>query len=233
MKAIVLDYAKRIAFRNPYLNWLSRPRYPYNLDPYQLAFLVQSIESTRHLSGSIVEIGVARGMTTVLLNTHLQVTSDKRNYLCVDTFEGFIEQDIAHEINRRGKKQHRAYKGFSYNDVNVFKKNMTALGFQNIKVLKKDVNDLSEGDLGPISVALIDVDLYKPTLSALRVTFKCLEPSGVILVDDVMDGSVFDGAAQAYKEFCTEAGLSPVVIGRRSGVIRKAPRRTRKHSMTE
>lgn len=221
MKAIFLEYAKRIAFRIPSLNWLSRPRYPYNLDPYQLAFLIQSLEGTRYLEGAVLEVGVARGLTTVFLNTHLRRTSDKRSYLCVDTFEGFLEEDIVHEINNRGKNGNLAYKGFGYNDVHVFKKNMATLGFHNVKVVKKDANQLNEADLGKISVALLDVDLYKPTLSALRVTFKCLEPGGVILVDDVMDDSLFDGAAQAYKEFCAEVSLSPVVLGRRSGIIKK------------
>lgn len=222
MKACFREYAKRIAFRNPYLNWLSRPRYPFNLDPDQLAFLIQSLESTRHLGGTVLEVGVARGQTTVFLNTHLRLTSDKRTYLCVDTFDGFLEKDILNEIDNRGKDDNLAYKGFAYNDANTFKKNMAALGFDNVKVLNKDANQLNEMDLGKISVALLDVDLYKPTLSALRVTFKCLEPGGVILVDDVMDDSLFDGAAQAYKEFCMEIGLSPVVLGRRTGVIKKA-----------
>lgn len=222
MKALFLEYAKRVAFRNPYLNWLSRPSYPYNLDPYQLAYLIQSLESTRHLRGAVLEVGVARGQTTVFLNTHLRLTSDKRSYLCVDTFEGFLEQDIDHEINIRGKNDNIAYKGFGYNDVHVFEKNMATLGFHNVKVLKKDANQLNEMDLGKISVALLDVDLYKPTLSALRIIFKCLEPGGVILVDDVMDGSLFEGAAQAYNEFCTEVGLFPMVLGRRSGIIEKA-----------
>lgn len=170
----------------------------------------------------MVEVGVARGLTTVFLNTHLRRTGDRRRYLCVDTFEGFPQKDILHEMNNRGKKYDSAYKGFRYNDVHVFRKNMETLGFDNVKVLKRDADQLSQSDLGKISMALLDVDLYKPTLSALRIVFECLEPGGVIVVDDVMEDSLFDGAAQAYREFCGEASLSPVVLGRRSGIIKKA-----------
>jgi hypothetical protein len=48
-----------------------------------------------------------------------------------------------------------------------------------------------------------------------------LVDGGVILVDDVMDKSMWDGSYQAYMEFCEEMGLEPEIVGNKCGVIRK------------
>ena len=42
-----LEVMKSVAFRTPMLNFLSRPRYPYNIDPAQLCWLVEAIDRSR------------------------------------------------------------------------------------------------------------------------------------------------------------------------------------------
>ena len=44
---------------------------------------------------------------------------------------------------------------------------------------------------------------------------------GVIFVDDVLDNTAYDGAYQAYMEFCNENKIQPKIIGNRCGVIYK------------
>jgi O-methyltransferase len=167
-------------------------------------------------------MGVARGMTTVFLNTHMDELRDNRKYLAIDTFSGFTSEDVDFEVANRGKSR-TAYFGFQYNDESVFRRNMTRLGFDRVEVLKLDVNRLEPRHLGPVSVALIDVDLYRPSLHALQVTYEALEPGGYIFVDDVAAGSEYDGAAQAYFEFIEGQGLPRVIVGDKCGVIRKQP----------
>jgi hypothetical protein len=43
----------------------------------------------------------------------------------------------------------------------------------------------------------------------------------VILVDDVLDNCCWDGAYQAYMEFCGELNIKPTIVGNKCGVIRK------------
>jgi hypothetical protein len=81
------------------------------------------LDHTTHLDGSIAEIGVARGQTTVFLNEHLQHSGDSRAYLCIDTFKGFTAGDIAYEGTRRGKRGIR-YNEFGYNDAGIFAANI-------------------------------------------------------------------------------------------------------------
>jgi hypothetical protein len=165
-------------------------------------------------------MGVARGMTTVFLNTHLDAIGDRRKYLAIDTFAGFTAEDIEFEVAHRGKTRD-AYWGFAYNDEKVFRKNMARLGFDRVEVLKLDVNCLKKEDLGSVSVAILDVDLYRPTLHALEVTYEVLEDGGYIFVDDVSQGTAYDGAGQAYLEFTERIGLQRTQIGGKCGLIRK------------
>jgi hypothetical protein len=56
----------------------------------------------------------------------------------------------------------------------------------------------------------------------LPKVFDALVDGGAILVDDVLDGSTYDGAYQAYMEFCAVRGITPRIIGNKCGVIYKA-----------
>jgi O-methyltransferase len=172
------------------------------------------------MDGQVVEMGVARGMTTVFLNTHLDALRDQRKYLAIDTFSGFTSEDVDFEVTHRGKIR-RAYSGFKYNDEKVFRRNMSRLGFNRVEVLKLDVNRLRSEHLGQVSVAILDVDLYRPTSHALEVTYEALQEGGFIFVDDVSSGTVYDGAAQAYLEFTQRMGLPWIQIGDKCGVVRK------------
>tara|TARA_B100000575_G_scaffold126396_1_gene100800 strand:+ start:1671 stop:1919 length:249 start_codon:yes stop_codon:yes gene_type:complete len=76
--------------------------------------------------------------------------------------------------------------------------------------------------MSPIRLVFLDVDLYLPTKKALTKVFALLEDDGVIIVDDVMDDNCWDGAYQAYIEFCNEQNITPEIIGKKSGIIRKS-----------
>lgn len=218
----MIERLKRWVYRSELLAEISAPSYSYGLQVSELCALSNAISATTGHEGRIVEIGVARGMTTVFLNTHLRQLGDEREYLAIDTFAGFTPEDVDFEVKHRGKSR-RAYFGFAYNDELVFRRNMARLGFDRVQTLKLDVNDLRPEHLGSVSVALLDVDLYRPTSHALEVTYAALEDGGYIFLDDVSTGSVYDGAGQAYFEFTERMGLPPTRVGDNCGVIRKQP----------
>ena len=67
---ILTSFIKRIAFK---YSKNSAPNYPYLIEPIQLANIVHSIDSLLDIKGSIIEIGVARGMTSYLIAHHLNL----------------------------------------------------------------------------------------------------------------------------------------------------------------
>lgn len=75
--------------------------------------------------------------------------------------------------------------------------------------------------IAPLKLCFLDVDLYLPTQKTLPKLYAATVSGGAILVDDVMDNHVYDGAYHAYMEFCQELGVEPKTIGNKCGVIYK------------
>jgi O-methyltransferase len=214
-----LQQAKRAAFRWPVVREFSRPRYPYNITPGQLAWLCDAIDATRKCSdGCIVEVGCARGMTTLFLLEHMRNAGDNRQYICIDTFEGFVRSDVEYEVEHRGKRT-RDFRGFGYNDAAIFEANIRKCGHTNVKFVKSDVSLFSWENIPPIDVMLLDVDLYQPTKTALSASFSRWSKSARVMLDDCQPGTIYDGASVAYQEFCFERGFAPTIVGSKGGVI--------------
>jgi hypothetical protein len=212
----IYDLAKKLAFR---YTRLGVPGYPYIVEPIELATIVSELERVRDLTGSILEVGVAWGQTTRFVCEHLVRSgrSEERLY-AIDTFESFCPRDVEFEVNHRGKTREEV-SGFGYLDFDVWKKNFRKFKF--LTAFKADCSTFDYARVAPIKFAFLDVDLYLATLSALRHIYENLVVGGVVLVDDVMQPSRWDGANQAYNEFCAEYGLPAQIIGNKMGIIRK------------
>ena len=130
----VKEAAKSFAFK--YTN-LAVPTYRYNIEPIQLAALINEIERLKDLKGNIVEIGVARGLTTRLLCQHIvnQKLGATLTLYAVDTFDSFTPEDLEYEVQKRGKLLPEL-KAFGYNDFDVWKKNFVQFPF--VKAIQSD-----------------------------------------------------------------------------------------------
>lgn len=214
----IKEFAKGLVFKH---TSLAAPTYRYNIEPIQLAYLVTEIERLKHIPGNVVEIGVARGLTTRFLAQHIKnqkLDIAGLKLYAVDTFDSFTAQDLDFEVKNRGKSLEDLV-AFGYNDFDVWKGNFTEFDF--VVPVKSDCSAVDYAKLGPIAVAFLDVDLYLPTKQTLPKLFDALVPGGVILIDDVKNNNVYDGAYQAYMEFCDQNSISPEIIGNKCGAIRK------------
>ncbi len=212
-----VDILKKIAFRHT--SWF-KPQYPYNTEPIQLATLVNQMERLRDMPGAIVEIGVARGLTTRFLCEHI-VKSGIRDtpYYALDTFQSFLAEDIDFEVQHRNKKRSELQGNFGYNDFSIWQKNFCEFPF--VKAIQADCSTFDYASITPIKLVFLDVDLYIPVQKALPRIYEALSPGGTILVDDVQDNSLYDGACQAYMEYCAQNNIFPSVVGNKCGVIAK------------
>ena len=213
----IKELIKKFAFR---YTKLGKPNYPFCIEPIQLTFLINEIERLKDLDGCICEIGVARGMTTRFIAQHIknQKIENKNQYFAIDTFDSFVENDLIFEVKERGKKL-KDLRGFNYNSFDVWKHNFSKFDF--IKAIQTDCSKFKFSDISPIKVSLLDVDLYLPTKNVLPKIYDATIKGGVIIVDDVLNGETWDGAYQAYMEFCTENNLQPKIIGNKCGIIYK------------
>ena len=90
-----------------------------------------------------------------------------------------------------------------------------------MKPIKSDCSIFNYENISPIKLVFIDVDLYLPTKKTLNKVFNHVIKGGYILVDDVQDNKNYDGAYQAYMEFCSEKNIKPIIIGNKCGLIKK------------
>lgn len=194
-------------------------RYPYSFNPRELGFLVECLDRTGSLSSPILEVGCAYGHTTVFLNKHLAAVGDPRQYICIDTFAGFTPEDASYEEYQRGKSAAFYRQSYRDADLKTFRRTLANNDITSVVAIKSDVAawvpDLPSG----VSFCLIDVDLYKPVLAALRKIVPLVRPRGIVVVDDCNTHNLWDGALEAYNEFTATEGLPSKIVGARLGLI--------------
>jgi len=157
----IREFAKKIAFR--YAN-LGAPEYPYIVEPIQLATFVNELERVKNINGSILEIGVSRGMTTRFICEHLVASGRTHEKLCaIDTFESFVARDVNYEIEHRGKGPRDIW-GFGYIDYDSWTRNFKKFPF--VTAYKADCCSFDYALVAPIKFAFLDVDLYLATKGA-------------------------------------------------------------------
>ncbi len=220
MNPIFEKIIKEIQFNSPFRRYFF-PRYVNNFTVPQLCFLCQCIEQTRDVEGSIAEIGCAYGSTTIFLGNYIINQGIDKNYYAIDTFTGFVSEDIDFEVDKRGKTR-ELFSGFQVNKKKWFDWTMKENKIKIVQSIEADVNAYDLGAIGPFSFALLDVDLYRPMKKALKELHDRLNPGGMIVVDDCDSSNIrWDGSDQAYKEFMQEIGQPTEIILGKLGVIRK------------
>jgi SAM-dependent methyltransferase len=197
------------------------PNYSYQFTPAQLCFLCQCIEDTRNIEGAVAEVGCAIGDTTVFLNKYLDDRNIEKHYFAIDTFSGFVADDIRFEVTNRGKTED-LYNGFRVNKKKWFDGTMRQNDVTRVRSIEADVNEYDLTKLGPLSFSLLDVDLYRPVKKGLGDLYEVLRPGGIIVVDDCDSSNIrWNGADQAYKEFMQEINRPVHIVHNKLGVINK------------
>jgi len=217
----VVELGKQIVYNSPILNRMMAPKYPYKINPGQLCAMVNFIDATRDSASIVAEAGVAHGDTSVFLLEHMAKTGDERTVYLFDTFSGFTERSIDHEVHVRNKDR-KEYDKFRYGDEQRFRQNLFSLGYNRFETVKGDASVVDWEALPPIGAMLLDIDLYQPTIDILEAVYPRLAPGGGIVLDDCLAGTPWDGSLQAYEEFIASHGLPFLRVGEKGAVIRAA-----------
>lgn len=216
LRSLARRAAFRIINRNRHIH-----KYFYNFEPSQLCFICACVEETRKLLGDLAEVGCAHGFTAVFVNRYMDYQEIEKRYYAVDTFRGFVAEDVEFEVEHRGKAP-GLIAGFEDNRREWFDQTMAVNDIQRVRSIEADVNHFDLTTLGPLAFCILDVDLYRPMSKSLRELYEVLSPGGIIVVDDCdADNIRWDGADQAYREFVESEGLPYEVVHRKLGVIRK------------
>ena len=223
LKTILLNWSYWLAYRLAAPAVYSRQpfvRYPYMNRPSEIMEVTKQLLSV-DVPGAAVEIGCNQGWTTCFLLEAMLEQGVKRDYVCIDTFTGFTHEDVDFEYEKRGKANGMYDDNFIINDPRWLDASMKRFGYSNVRVYKADAKNFDYRALGQIAFALVDVDLYRPVKESLERILPQMAPGGVILVDDCCGGESgrWDGAHQAFKEFCQERSIPPQIVRQKIGII--------------
>jgi hypothetical protein len=73
-------------------------------DPEQLMFLAKCVSNTALIPGAYLEIGCARGATTVFLKKWMTCAGIAKRYVAIDTFAGFPKEQVDYEISQQARE---------------------------------------------------------------------------------------------------------------------------------
>lgn len=145
----------------------------------------------------------------------------EKRYYAIDTFSGFPGEDIEFEVVKRGKTKD-LFTGFQANKKKWFDDTMYENNIKRVLSIETDVNKYDLKNLGCLSFALLDVDLYRPMIKILKESYEILTPGGLIVVDDCdPQNTHWDGSDQAYKEFMKEISQPIEIVYEKLGIVRK------------
>ena len=171
------------------------------------AFLVNLAQELyrKNIPGSVAEAGVFRGEFARLIN---QRFPDRKLYL-FDTFSGFDSRDIAYEEGYDEDSSKGDY--FKETSIDLVMSKMQYP--ENVIICQGYVPESFIGVEDNFCFVNLDMDLYKPTLEALRWFYPRMNDGGVILIHDYFDVYSFPNLKKGVIEFAEEVETQLFPIG--------------------
>lgn len=174
---------------------------------YRILVRSELYNRTSHLSGSIIEAGVAGGTglcTFALLEDSRKL---KRRIWGFDSFSGFpLGTSADSQVFQKSGKS--AYKNFSEDFVMEVLRSipLSHAMLERITLCGGFMpQSFSQYDLGPVALLNVDVDLYQSTKDVLDYFWPLMESAGIVILDEYdsnNDAVKWPGAKRAIDEFC-------------------------------
>jgi predicted O-methyltransferase YrrM len=172
-------------------------RYESQLSPEQLAILTGIV--TDPLPGNIIECGVYRAGTTVLLARVLKTRRITRTIYALDSFSGFTGE-IDDEV-QRGQVIEAGRVAFTANSLAYVRRKIAVLGFEDvIRLVPGYFEETLDTVQDRFCLALIDCDLEQSVEFCLTRLWDRIVDGGWVVVDDYANPG-YPGAAIAADRF--------------------------------
>jgi O-methyltransferase len=227
MKKIIVNILKRFGFEirsvGEQLNKKGFPDFsdkelelmqfarPYTMTTGERMFsLINAVEyiSKNKIQGDVVECGVWRGGSSMIMATKMLEMSDLRQLYMYDTFDGMSEptdDDLQHDgqvaENMLETSDKEVDQIWCFSTIDEVKANMQKTNYPSDKItfVQGKVEDTIPGVL-PKKIALLrlDTDWYESTKHEMEHLFPLLEKGGVLIIDDY---GHWQGARKAIDEY--------------------------------
>jgi O-methyltransferase len=195
---VVLRAAAPLVLRHPVSGLATMRLYAY----------LDELNRTREIEGAVVEIGTHLAGTSTLAYRFLCQIGVERQYVCIDTFSGFVGHQFEKDVEVGVPTRHRDL--FAQNSLALVRRLLKLYETEEIELIEADVCTMNLDELpNQVAVALIDVDLAIPIRASLDALYPRMVSGGVMLVDDCPEATSWVGARQEYLRWVGEHGLEP------------------------
>jgi O-methyltransferase len=178
---------------------------PFGLQPERLATYLSGLLSRIDLPGDVAEVGCHLGGTAAIAAPMLKTQGWTGDYICYDTFGGFVDDQFDTDVRLGTPKSHKGM--FSSNSERLVRRVLDYHNASHVKLIAGDITKIPEDKFSErYSVVLLDVDLSEPTYRGLQRFWPRIVPGGVIYVDDCPVGYDWK-AREGYSRFCRENGI--------------------------
>lgn len=159
--------------------------------------------------GDLIETGVWRGGTTILMRAVLETYADAERCVWVaDSFQGLPEPNAA-LYPADAADTHHAWSQLAVS-VDAVKANFARYELldDRVRFLPGWFKDsLPDAPIERLAVLRIDGDMYESTIDPLRYLYPRLSPGGFVIVDDYANPKL-PGCKQAVDDYRAEHGIS-------------------------
>lgn len=208
----------RDRYRPFYSPWLE-PRFlsefeavrPYTLCSRESCWVLSNLlEHAIHVDGDVIEAGVFRGGTALLLWRIVSRHEEKSLHL-FDSFEGMYRVDAGRDRHREGDFRDVSLEGVrsvvGSSDRLVYRKGWIPDTFQGLEMRR-------------FCFAHVDLDLYQSVLDCCSFIYPRLSKGGVMVFDDYGYPSC-PGALLAVTEFFSDKPETPLALQTGQAVVHK------------
>ena len=160
------------------------------------------------LTGSLVETGVYKGGSSMLMGYACQHLGMDNEVVMLDTFAGMTrptEKDYLLKsikkpdtIGKWESKQRDGYNEWAYCSYDDVKANFKKTKHKNYRMIKGDVLETIPFDIKDIAILRMDTDWYESTRHTIKHLYPYLQDGGFLIIDDYY---CYAGAKQAVDEY--------------------------------
>ena len=176
-------------------------RYESQLSEDQMAVLCEVLG--KDIPGNVIECGVYRGGTTVLMAFYLKNNRIAKRIYALDSFTGFKEDGVNDEI-RRGLVSDQGRTALTFTSVDYVQRKVERLGLCDmIEIVPGYFEDTLDKIMDSFCLALIDCDLEKGTELCLTTLWEKVVKGGYIVVDDYTNPG-YPGVRIACERFLSD-----------------------------
>jgi hypothetical protein len=142
--------------------------------------IFELINLTKNIKGDVIELGIHRGNTSLLIKKILDIYKIKKKLYLLDHFKGLVH--YGKKDPKDSKKFYKKYKS-SRKIINNFLK---FFNLKNVFFINQDATKINSNlfKKKKFCLAYFDMDLYEPTFNALKAIDGSIVKGGLIVFDE-------------------------------------------------